>query len=105
LDQFVVDICGQEIGTKKEVLAVTRQFAPQRALMVGDAPGDYAAAIANQCLFFPILPGAEESSWLELQTEGVERFLSGQFAGQYQQRLLEAFELSLPETPMWKQSA
>ena len=105
LDQYVVDICGQEVGAKKEVLTVASKYAPQKTLMVGDAPGDYAAAAANHCLFFPIIPGDEEASWKRLHDEAVDRFLTGRFAGEYQQQLLEAFERSLPETPTWERSA
>ena len=72
--------------------------------MIGDAPGDYAAAKANQCLFFPIIPGNEEASWRQLHDKGMGRFLSGTFAGEYQRQLLDAFERSLPETPPWKQA-
>ncbi|HEX6961571.1 MAG TPA: HAD hydrolase-like protein, partial [Lacipirellula sp.] len=56
LARFVRAICGQELGSKKEVLAVAKQYATDRALMVGDAPGDFKAAEANGCLFFPINP-------------------------------------------------
>ena len=59
-------ICGQEIGTKKESLAAAKQYPPNHTLMIGDAPGDYKAAVANKCLFFPINPGAEEASWQRL---------------------------------------
>ena len=44
-------------------------------LMIGDAPGDYKAAKANQTLFFPINPGAEDSSWKRFYEEGIDRFL------------------------------
>src|SRR5690606_22684149 len=40
ISQYVQRICGQETGSKKEVLAVASQYAPGHALMVGDAPGD-----------------------------------------------------------------
>jgi phosphoglycolate phosphatase-like HAD superfamily hydrolase len=95
-------ICGQELGTKKEMLAVARHYPAGNVLMIGDAPGDFKAAIANQCLFFPINPGREEASWQRLYEEGIERFLGGAFAGAYQQRLLDEFERTLPETPPWR---
>ena len=53
--------------------------------MIGDAPGDYRAAKANQCLFFPINPGREEASWQRLFEEGIEKAsLERPFAGEYQ---------------------
>jgi hypothetical protein len=69
--------------------------------MIGDAPGDYKAAVANKALYFPINPGAEEASWRRLFEEGIERFLSGEFAGRYQEDLLAEFERYLPERPPW----
>jgi len=99
--RFVLAICGQEIGSKKELLAVARHYPPNHALMIGDAPGDYKAAAANNCLFFPINPGAEEASWRRLYEEGIGRFLDGTFAGDYQQQLLTEFEKLLPDRPPW----
>ena len=101
LTQFVVAICGQEIGTKKESLQAAAKYAADHALMIGDAPGDYKAAVANKALFYPINPGAEEASWRRFHDEGIERFLSGTFAGEYQQSLLDEFDSFLPEKPPW----
>jgi len=101
LSRFVRAICGQEFGTKKEMLAPATRYPPGQSLMVGDAPGDYKAAEANGCLFFPINPGREEASWRRLFEEGVERFLDGAFAGDYQRDLLDDFNQSLPERPPW----
>lgn len=101
LARYVRAICGQEIGTKKESLAVARKYLPNHALMVGDAPGDYSAAIANKALFFPINPGSEEASWRRFHDEGIDRFLAGKFAGEYQQQLLDEFDRFLPEKPPW----
>jgi phosphoglycolate phosphatase-like HAD superfamily hydrolase len=98
---FVQAICGQEIGSKKESLANARQYPPNHTLMIGDAPGDYKAAVANNCLFFPINPGVEEASWRRLYDEGIPRFFEGAFAGAYQQALLDEFETFLPERPPW----
>ncbi len=98
---FVRAICGQELGTKKEMLAVARRYAADHALMIGDAMGDYKAAEANGCLFFPINPGQEEASWQRLFDEGIDRFLSGTFAGDYQRLLLEEFNKLMPAAPPW----
>jgi phosphoglycolate phosphatase-like HAD superfamily hydrolase len=101
LSRYVRAICGQEIGTKKESLGVARKYPPNQALMVGDAPGDYSAAVANNALFFPINPAAEEASWRRFHDEGIDRFLSGTFAGEYQQQLLDEFDRCLPDRPPW----
>jgi len=101
LAKYVAGICGQETGTKKETLGAASGYASGRALMIGDAPGDYKAATANGTLFFPINPGAEETSWRRFYEEGIERFLKGQFAGEYQEQLLKEFDSYLPEQPPW----
>ncbi len=101
LDKYVAAICGQEIGAKKESLAAAVQYPKNHTLMIGDAPGDYNAAVANRALFFPINPGAEEASWKRFHDEGIDRFFAGTFAGDYQKSLLEEFETYLPEKPPW----
>jgi hypothetical protein len=53
-------------------------------------------------LFFPINPGAEEISWERLYEEGIDRFLAGTFAGDYQKELLAEFDRYLPSHPPWK---
>ena len=58
LTKYTVAICGQEIGTKKESLAAAAKYPAGHTLMIGDAPGDHKAAVANNVLFYPINPGA-----------------------------------------------
>jgi phosphoglycolate phosphatase-like HAD superfamily hydrolase len=101
LTQYVIAICGQEVGTKKEHLRMAAKYPSGRTLMVGDAPGDYQAAQANHALFFPVNPGAEEASWQRLYEEGIGRFLAGTFAGDYERSLLAEFDRYLPERPPW----
>ncbi len=101
LNGYVRAICGQEIGTKKETLSVARKYKPDHTLMVGDAPGDHSAAVANKALFFPINPSAEEASWQRFHDEAIDRFLNGTFAGAYQQQLLDDFHSYLPDMPPW----
>lgn len=100
--QFVEQICGQEVGTKKETLALSKKYEPGKSLMIGDAPGDRDAAKANGVLFFPINPGHEEDSWQRFLDEGIDRFLNGTFAGEYEEKLIAEFEKFLPELPPWK---
>jgi phosphoglycolate phosphatase-like HAD superfamily hydrolase len=102
IDGFVAAICGQEVGSKKEILAVAKKYKPGRVLMVGDAPGDQKAAEANAALFFPIMPGVEDQSWRRLFDEGIDRFLNGTFAGAYQQTLFAEFDACLPAEPPWQ---
>ncbi len=101
MSKFVRAICGQEAGNKKETLAVAKHYDQDKSLMIGDALGDYKAAVANKCLFFPINPGNEEASWQRLDAEGIDRFLEGTFASEYQQQLLDEFNAYLPTQPQW----
>jgi len=101
LSQHVAAIAGQEYGTKKEMLGMASRYPAGHTLMVGDALGDFKAAQANSALFFPINPGAEEASWKRFFEEGIDRFLSGTFAGEYQERLLAEFDTYLPSRPPW----
>lgn len=98
---LVQSICGQELGTKKETLALSAKYPDNHTLMIGDAPGDYKAATANHALFYPINPGHEEESWQRFYDEGIDRFLNETFAGDYQTQLLAAFDDCLPSTPPW----
>ena len=104
IDKFVKIIAGQEMGTKTDHLrlAAKDKYPPAKILMIGDAPGDYKAAKSNGALFFPIVPGNEEASWERLYTEGLDRFFSSTFAGDYEATLLKEFDASLPEHPHWK---
>jgi len=104
LARYVALIVGQEIASKKDALraAVSSGYAPGKALMIGDAPGDMKAAHASGALFFPIVPGDEEASWERLHGEGLERFRRGTFAGAYEIELIERFLEKLPSVPPWK---
>jgi len=101
LTQYLAAIGGQEIGTKKEMLAAAAKYPHKHALMIGDALGDYQAALANKAFYFPINPGAEEASWKRFFEEGIDRFLSGNFTDDYQKQLLAEFDSYLPERPPW----
>jgi phosphoglycolate phosphatase-like HAD superfamily hydrolase len=104
LEKFVDVIAGAELGSKTESLATAMKgrYAPERTVMVGDAPGDLETARAAGCLFFPITPGAENSSWIELREEGLTRLLNGTFAGAYQDDLTARFNAVLSKKPTWR---
>ncbi|MBX3438741.1 MAG: HAD family hydrolase [Planctomycetaceae bacterium] len=104
IDRFVQAICGQEAGSKKESLlrAQGHGYAPEKMLMIGDAPGDMSAAKAAGTLYYPINPGHEEESWARFNDEALPRFFAGTYAGTYEAALISEFEKYLPETPTWK---
>ena len=102
--QYAAVIAGQEMGSKKDHLRLTAggKYEKDCVLMVGDAPGDLAAARANRALFFPVNPGHEEESWERFYREGIARFFAKTFAGDYEASLIAEFEKLLPEKPPWK---
>jgi len=104
MTHFVGLIAGQEHGTKTEHIhyaARGKGYGKDRVLMVGDALGDYKAAVENNALYYPILPGQEEMSWQRLRDEALEKFFAGTFSGDYQQQLLVEFDAALPNEPSW----
>ena len=105
LAQYVGLIAGQELGGKREHLAIAAgpdRYERDKVLMVGDAPGDLLAAVENEALFFPINPGYEEESWRQFHDEGLDRFFAGTYRGAYMDGLLARFESLLPAEPPWK---
>ena len=90
-------IAGQEVGPKKQQIAAALQggFAPERALLIGDAPGDHRAAQDNGILFFPIVPGKEKESWQQFHNEGLRNFRQERFAGAYQEHVVEVYYAAL----------
>ncbi|MEE4195962.1 MAG: HAD hydrolase-like protein [Anaerolineae bacterium] len=104
IDQFVRVIAGQEMGKKAQHLqmAAKGKYRDDHILMIGDAPGDMRAAKANNALFYPINPGAEEASWQRFYEEAADKFLNEEYAGDYEAKLIAEFESYLPDTPPWK---
>ena len=102
--KYVRVIAGQERGKKSEHLdlAAGGKYPPDRILMMGDSPGDFRAARANNALFFPINPGHEEESWARFHDEAIDRFFDGNYAGDYQDSLMAEFDKLLPEHPPWE---
>jgi phosphoglycolate phosphatase-like HAD superfamily hydrolase len=97
-------ICGQEVGSKKEILAqaIKAGYSPENVLMIGDAPGDMAAARGVKARYYPVNPGDEDASWQRFYEEACDRFLNDQYAGPYEAELIAEFDTYLPETPPWK---
>jgi phosphoglycolate phosphatase-like HAD superfamily hydrolase len=104
LKKYVSLIAGQEHGTKAEQIAFSGKgkYTDVKILMIGDANGDLDAAKSNGVLFFPVIPGKEDLSWKRFLNEGLEKFLTGKFAGSYEENLLIEFRRSLPEIPLWE---
>jgi phosphoglycolate phosphatase-like HAD superfamily hydrolase len=100
LTRHVRLICGQETGAKAEVLRRAAAAYPRdRALMIGDAPGDRRAAATNGIRFYPIVPQREEECWRRFADEALDRFLAGTYAGAYEDGLAADFAAGLPAMP------
>jgi phosphoglycolate phosphatase-like HAD superfamily hydrolase len=101
---YVEVIAGQEMGRKAEHLdyATKGRYERNHVLMIGDAPGDMKAAKANDALFYPINPGNEVESWKRFHDEAFDKFINGQYAGDYEAKLIAEFDECLPERPPWE---
>lgn len=97
IDVFTTQILGQEAGTKKEQLklAAKGRYDEDKIIMLGDALGDYEAAKSINALFFPIFPGNEEKAWENFYREGLDKFLNGEFKGEYQNKIIDEFNKML----------
>ena len=103
--KYVALICGQEMGSKDEHLkygAGGGKYAPDHVLMIGDAPGDMKSGKKNNTLFYPINPGDEDASWKYLHDVALDKFLKGQYAGDFEKGLIDKFMTYLPSVPPWK---
>ena len=101
--KYVSVIAGQEMGKKAEHLnfATKGKYEKDHVLMIGDAPGDMKAARANYALFYPVNPGDEIESWKRFHDEAFDKFINGQYAGEYEAKVIAEFDEYLPENPSW----
>jgi len=106
ISKYMAIIAGQEMGNKIQHVeyATKGRYNKDHILMIGDAPGDMKAAKANDALFYPINPGDEIESWKRFYHEAFEKFLNGEYAGRYEEELIEKFDSYLPEQPPWIRS-
>ncbi|RKY09771.1 MAG: HAD family hydrolase [Planctomycetota bacterium] len=102
--KYVSVIAGQEMGKKAEHLnyATNGKYAENHVLMIGDAPGDLKAARANNVLFYPVNPGNEAESWKRFHDEAFDKFINGEYAGDYEAKVIAEFDSYLPELPPWR---
>lgn len=86
-------VLAQDCGSKAHCIAEMLKFgyAPDKVLMVGDAPGDSDAAEANGVYYYPILVNKESESWQELMDTGLAKLEDGTYGGEYQEKKKEEF--------------
>lgn len=100
----VTMICSQDEGTKRECIeALKGGYGKDHVLMIGDAPGDLAAAHDNGALFYPIRPGDEIGSWKEFGEAYMEEVFNGTYRERSEAELITRFDACLPVLPPWKQ--
>ena len=90
-------LCTQEMGSKAYCISrlCEKGYGTENILMCGDAPGDDKAAEANAVLYFPILVSHESESWQLFLDEALERFVGGNYAGEYQEERRAGFNHNL----------
>jgi hypothetical protein len=101
--QYIRIICGQEMGSKSHHIAMLIKqggYYQDQVLMIGDAKGDLEAIKEHQGLFYPILPGKEESSWQECLSS-FELFLNNAYKGQEEDARIARFSEILQEKAEW----
>ena len=93
-EPYVKELCTQEEGSKSfciKKLIENNGYEKNKALMVGDALGDLAAAQENDICFYPIIAGDEATSWKNLRTEVLNAFINGAYKNEIHQSVLDKF--------------
>ena len=85
-------VLAQDAGSKQHCIAMLlgKGYAPDHVLMVGDAPGDRAAAQANGVYFYPILVKKEAAFWQEFCEKATDHLRSESYAA-YGEKKLDEF--------------
>ncbi len=86
-------IAGQDFGKKKDQLlfAKDKGYDVESMLMIGDAPGDYEAAVNAGVMFYPIIPGKENECWDKLKDVYFDMFVCGRYDKAVEKRLYDEF--------------
>ena len=97
--EYVDVILSQSDGKKPACLKKLSNmgYEKEKVLMCGDSEGDLLAARECGVYFYPILVRREEESFRRLISEGLPRFFSGEFGGEYRDRLILDFYKNLGE--------
>lgn len=79
-------LLAQDAGSKAYCIGelVKKGYDKSKVLMIGDAPGDQAAAEKNGVCYYPILVKKEAASWMEFRETAVKRLIEGTYGGSYE---------------------
>lgn len=93
LENVDVLLC-QDAGSKAYCIGglLQKGYDPRKVLMVGDAPGDKAAAEQNGVFYYPILVRHEAESWQELRQTGLDRLRTGGYEAYGKEKVAEFLE-------------
>ena len=93
LMEHVDYVMAQDKGSKKECIAklLTVGYEKDKVLMIGDALGDEKAAKSNDISFYPIVTKRENESWQSFYSEVLDKFLSGNYTGEYEEGIIKNF--------------
>ena len=94
---YVSLICAQDAGSKDYCIGrlLEKGYDKKKAIMIGDAPGDMAAARKCGIAFYPIEVRKETESWQEFREQAAKEFFAGSYAGKAEEEYIEAFEKNL----------
>jgi len=97
LMQYVDYAMAQDVGTKAACIMkmIDKGYDRNKILMVGDASGDYKAAVKAGVHFYPILAGKEEDSWKEFIDGILDIHVSGKYDDSIEKEMLEKFNSNL----------
>lgn len=104
LIEYVTEVAGQELGSKKACIAAANmgeRYSADKVLMIGDAPGDMEAAKSNGVRFYPIIPGREEFSWERMLTTVAGLLRNGEYSKELESTYIGEFLSVLPVDPPW----
>lgn len=90
-------VMAQNVGSKAFCIQelMKKGYNTDKAMMTGDALGDYQAAQKNGVYYYPILVRKEKQSWEEFKAVAVDKLVGGTFGGAYQEEKVKEFEDNL----------
>ncbi|MDO4266375.1 MAG: HAD hydrolase-like protein [Eubacteriales bacterium] len=95
--KYVSLVCAQDAGSKAYCIGrlLEKGYDKEKVIMIGDAPGDMAAAKKCGVSFFPIEVRREIESWEKFRTHALPAFFGGSYRGACEDAYIESFENNL----------
>jgi len=103
IDRYIQMIAGQEMGSKGHHIEIAKkagQYNDNQVMMIGDGGGDLKAVKENNGLFYPTPPGKEKQAWGNFP-DAFQKFIQGEYVGNYEKILLDDFKKALLTSPPW----